>query len=406
MVRKRISQVFIIITSVAFIQIFNTILLARTLSKHDMGFWRLILTLSEVGTLLGVLGIDNSFVRFFSSPLVSIQQYDWKTFLKRFFLISLLITLITSAIAYFIYNLTPVFTLFLLTLIMMLISVFIFASFLRAKQKYELAIFFSRSNFLIFFALFMVIYILKTVTLNKVLICYFVSAIMANLITVCYCLKKIPNGTDPIPRSVFKNGLYYFGMGLAILFMLQTGNLVIGKFLSYADLAVYSVNASIMRLFEFIQDSSYYVLAPHLNQAKNFSSKKIFSVLFFLGLVSALLYLAFAKQLVHFLFGGLYDEGAYLIPFFIGIGFIRTLFVLPASIIGAKSSEAILKNQVLITSAAAALNLVLAVIFIHTWQLKGIAAANLISWGALFVAALFLTRKYIIFTDTNEAISI
>ena len=406
MVRIRISRVFVIISFVALLQISGTILLARNLPKADMGFWRLLLTLIEMGTLFGLLGIDHSFVRFFSPASVSIQEYDWKSFLNKFFILSSAIIFIVSAIAASIYKLSLPLTLFLIISAIMSVSVFIFASFLRAKQKYELAIFFSRSNFLIFFIIFMVIYALKAITLKTLAISYLFSIAIANIVIIHYLLKKTPNGTRPIPRAVLINGLYYFGMGIAIILMLQLGNLTIGKILSYKDLAVYVVIASVMRLFEFIQDSSYYVLAPHLNQESNIPFKKIFSVIFLVGLITSFLYLLFAKSLVHILFAGLYDEGLYLVPFFIGIGFVRTLFVLPASIIGGKSSEAVLKNQFLLTCAAASLNFVLILVFITKWQLRGVALANLISWSLLFIASLFLTKKYIVFTDTNEAISV
>jgi O-antigen/teichoic acid export membrane protein len=189
---------------------------------------------------------------------------------------------------------------------------------------------------------------------------------------------------------------------VALLILLQTGNLIIGKILSFKSLAVFAVTASVMRLFEFVQDAAYHVLAPHLNKSANKSLKKVFLKLFLTGLLVSLFYLVFAKPLIHLLFRGLYDEGLYLVPYFIGIGFIRTLFTLPASIIGGRSSAKALKNQFYITALAALLNLGLSLILINFWQLKGVAMANLISWIFLLIASFFSTQKYLFPNSIKE----
>ena len=71
MLKKNISQVFIIIVSIALLQITGTILLARALPKPDMGLLRLVLTIVELASLISLMGIDYSLVRFFSSSEMS-----------------------------------------------------------------------------------------------------------------------------------------------------------------------------------------------------------------------------------------------------------------------------------------------------------------------------------------------
>jgi O-antigen/teichoic acid export membrane protein len=284
----------------------------------------------------------------------------------------------------------------------MVSSALIFSSFLRAKEKYGLAIFFSRNIFLIFFIILLIIYTLNLISITNVILGYLLSAILANCLVVYYFIKNIKNGDKTIPTSIIKNGLYYFGIGVALLILLQTGNLIIGKMLSFKDLAVFAVIASVMRLFEFIQDAAYYVLAPHLNKSTNKSLGKIFLKLLLTGLLVSLFYIVFAKPLIHFLFRGLYDEGLYLVPYFIGIGFIRTLFTLPASIIGGRSSTQALKNQFYITALAALLNLGLSVTLINFWQLRGVAMANLISWIFLLIVSFLSTQKYLFPNSMEE----
>ena len=266
MVKKLVSKVFLIIVSLAFLQIIGTILLARNLPKQDMGFYRLLLTLIDLGVIFATIGVDYSIVRFFSSAAICIEDYNWKLFIKKLLLLSSLIAISLSVIYGLIYQLSIPNLCFLTITITMVSSIFIFSSFLRAKEKYGLAIFFSRNIFLIFFIFLILIYTLKCVTIKNVTLSYLVSTILANLLAISYFVKKTKNGNKIIPPSIFKNGLYYFGIGVAMLTLLQTGNLIIGKVLSFRELAIFAVVASVMRLFEFIQDAAYYVLAPHFNK--------------------------------------------------------------------------------------------------------------------------------------------
>ena len=395
MLKKFISRVFIIIASIALLQIFGTIILARQLNKEDMGLYRLILTIAELGSLVSIMGIDHSFVRFFSTPGVSFEKYNWSRFLSRFFLASIVIISLVSLAARIVYGFSLLIISCVFLILVMLTSIFIFTSLLRAIHKYELAIFLSRINFIIFFGGLASLYVFKGISLKNALICYTLSAILANFIVIYYCSKNLSVGKLPIPWGVLKTGLYYFGQGVSILLIIQTGYLLIGKMLTYKDLAVYAVIASVMRLFEFVQDSSYYVLAPHLNKNSGSPLKTVFIKTLFAGLGLALVYLLFARQIIHLLFKGLYDDGAYLVPLFVGAGFIRTLNILPASILGGRGSEYVLRNQFYVMLFAAIFNIFLTYFFIQKWALLGAASASLITWCIVFAASLLVTKRFI-----------
>lgn len=401
MIKRAVSRVFIVISSIAFLQVAATIILARNLSKAEMGLYRLALTIAELGTLVSLMGIDHAFVRFFSRPKTSPAEYNWKAFLKSFSFANIISIFVIAFIFSFIYKFPIFIGIAIIILPAMLSSVFIFSSFLRARQKYELSALFGRMNFLIFFFFLATFYLFKRISLVNAIFCYSLAAILANGAIIYYVFRRMPCGEKPLPLSVSKTGFYYFGIALATAFILQTSYLFIGKMLSYKDLAVYAIITSIMRLFEFTQDSTYYVLAPHLNTKTNIAAKKLFSTLLLLATGIALVYLIFGKMAVHFFFKGLYDEGSYLIPFFIGIGMVKTLYVFPASIIGGRTSEPTLRNQFYITGAAAVLNVLLTYIFVNKWGLAGAANANLITWSILFIMAFYSTKKHIIYNESD-----
>ncbi len=405
MLKRNVFRVFIVISSIAFLQVAATIILARHLPKAEMGLYRLILTIVDLGTLVSLRGIDQAFVRFFSSPGIYPAEYDWKSFLKSFFSVSLIIISIIAFISSFIYRFPSFVSLATVILMVMLTSIFIFSSFVRARKKYGLSIFLSRMNFLIFFFLLAMLYIFKKISLINAIFYYTLAVVLAGCAVIYYAFVKIPSGKKLLPFSVTKTGIYYFGMALSIGLILQTSYLFIGKMLSYKDLAVYAVITSIMRLFEFTQDSTYYVLAPYLNTRSNVPAKKLLFTLLSLATGIALIYLFFGKIAVHIFFKGLYDEGVYLLPFFIGIGVVKTLYIFPASIIGGRTSEITLRNQFYLTGAAALLNICLTYAFITKWSLAGAAGASLLTWSILFIVALYGTKKHIIYNESGYGTS-
>lgn len=396
MLKKAIFNVFTIIVFIASFQILGTLILARNLTKPEFGIYRLILTIVELGSFIALIGIDHSLVRFFSSAEISFKEYNWKGFLKKFSLFSLLLIFIITYIVAIIYKFSPFINICIIVLLYMTLTIFMLSSLLRAQKKYALSIFLARQHFLIFFLCLLMLYIFKNISVTNLLICHIIASTLSNFILILYSLKNVPSGNTPIPFSVLKNGFYFFGIGVSLMITLKASYLFIGKMLSYKDIAIYAVIASTMRLFEFEQDASYYVLVPHLNTKKHISFKRVLGLLLSIGLVTALIYILFGKTIVHLFFKGLYDTGIYLIPLFIAIGFIRLIYVLPASIISGRGSEDILRKYFYFTMLFSIINIGLFYVFIPKWGLKGAAIASAVTWAMLLITGSLLTKKHYI----------
>lgn len=394
MLKKAILNVFVIIVFIALLQISGTIILARSLSKPEFGIYKLVLTIVELGSFIALIGMDASLVRFFSSPAISFKEYNWKAFFKKFYLISLLLIFIITGIFAVIYRFSPFVNVCIVILLCMVTSVSILSSLFRAQKRYTVSIFFARQHFLIFFPLLLMLYLFKNISIINILLCYIIASTLSNIIVIWCCLKNIPSGNMLIPASVLKNGFYFFGIGVFFMLTLKAGYLLIGKMLSYKDLAVYAIIGSTMRLFEFEQDASYYVLTPHLNTKKYISFRKIFLSLLIVGAGTVLIYILFGKTIVHYFFRGLYDEGFHLIPLFVSMGFVRLLDTLPASIISGRGSENILRRYFYSAMVFSIINIGLSYVFIHKWGLKGAAMASAITWCVLFIAGSLLTKRY------------
>lgn len=395
MLKKFISRVFIIISCIAALQILGTVVLARNLAKPDMGLFRLALTIAEIGSLLSLMGIDSALVRFFSAPEAPLKKYNWRLFIRSFSMFSLFIAVFISLIMAYIYKLNLFTSLGVFILIATLASTLIFSALLRAGHQYELSMLMNRLNFIIFFFLLITLYFFKNISFNASLSAYVIAAALSNIIVMYYCLKTLPCGSIPVPFSVLKSGFYFFGLGAAFALIIQSGNLFIAKLLSYKELAIFAVLSATMRVFEFTQDSLYHVLVPYLNKKSQAPVIRIFVKISFIALFIALIYFLFAKNIIHFLFKGLYDEGAYLIPLLIGTGLIRTLYILPASIIAGAGSDLALRNQFSLMALAAGINIYLTYTLIQRSGLWGAACASLITWCVLFTGSLLIAKKSI-----------
>ena len=184
MLKKLISRVFMIISCIAALQILGTVILARNLEKSDMGLFRLVLTIAEIGSILSILGIDSALVRFLSTPEAPFKKYNWKSFLSYFSLFILFISTLISEIMSHIYKLSIFTTLGIFALVIMLGSTLIFSALLRANHKYELSMLLGRLNFVIFFFLLMTLYFFKGMSFNTAFASYLLATILSNLFFV------------------------------------------------------------------------------------------------------------------------------------------------------------------------------------------------------------------------------
>jgi O-antigen/teichoic acid export membrane protein len=398
MIKIRITKTFLIMVFIAGLQFLGTVLLARTLSKADMGFYRLILTIVDLGVMLGLLGMDASLVRFFSPEGTVFSRYNWKSFVRGFFPWSIVLLIIVSLIAGAAYRLSFTVMLGVITAMVLLLSLSLHSSLLRAAHNYERAVFFSRLHLVISFAILAGLYTLKLLTVPSALCGYIFSAALAGTIAFVHTRAALPSGDTPLPRQVVQNGLFYFGIAGSLVLISQTGPLLIARVLSLRDLAVFSVIASFLRLFEFIQDSSFYVLTPHLNAVKNTRMFRLLGKLLLAGCVVAAFYILAGKPAVHFLFGGMYDDGAHLVPWFAAVSLIKILCVLPASIIGGLGSESILRKQCAVYIVAALIHIPMTYLFLARFGVTGALAAMLITWLFLLASTLYGTRRYLIQT--------
>ena len=187
MLNKIITRVFLIILLVAALQFVSTMILARHLTKPEMGLYRLVISIVELGSMISVLGLDYSLVRFFSAPGVAFDRYDWKAFFRRYRVPMLVIITCVGLLAKFIYRFDWPVASFILILLVCLSSQNIFSSLLRADQRFILAIFSSRAYFVVFFLLLAALAIPGRITLPHTFTAYAAASAACGVALAVYC---------------------------------------------------------------------------------------------------------------------------------------------------------------------------------------------------------------------------
>ncbi|MCF7878854.1 MAG: oligosaccharide flippase family protein, partial [Candidatus Omnitrophica bacterium] len=329
-IKKDVVAVFVIMALMSLFHITNTLILARNLSKPQMGLFRMVLTLAQFIFVISLLGMDASFIRFFSRKPPA--GYRWRPYLGKVLFFCAIPALILAFTAGSFYDLRGWYIFYLIAAILLSMANRLFTSLLKAKKYFAKATFLERSSSIFFFIFLMIFVAGKGIYLNRVFVAYIVSALLAVALIIFFAFRFLPSGKKPLPRHLASNGFIFFGILVTTIAMLNSSQLFIAKMVSYKALAVYTVILSVMRIFELSMNALYHVFVPSFNNDRPLEAKRTIIFLLLIAFAIGAFYFVLGKPLIHFLFKGKYDEGISLVPFFIGLGIMRILYIFPASI--------------------------------------------------------------------------
>jgi O-antigen/teichoic acid export membrane protein len=393
-IRKDVVAVFAIMALMSLFHITNTLILARNLSKPQMGLFRMVLTLAQFIFVISLLGMDASFIRFFSRK--NPAGYRWRPYLGKVLFFCAIPALILAFAAGSFYNLQGWYIFYLIAAILLSMANRLFTSLLKAKKYFAKATFLERSSS-IFFFIFLIIFVAsKGIYLNMVFLAYIISALLAVALIIFFAFRFLPSGKKPLPRHLPSNGLIFFGILATTIAMLNASQLFIAKMVSYQALAVYTVVLSVMRIFELSMNALYHVFVPSFNNDRPLEARRTIIFLLLIALAIGAFYFVLGGPLIHFLFQGKYDEGISLVPFFIGLGIMRILYIFPASIAAGRAKGKTLRRFFYFNCLAAVCGLFIHYFFIMKWQLEGAALATGLTW-TLAVFLSFIAVKDEIF---------
>ncbi|MFQ5823190.1 MAG: oligosaccharide flippase family protein [bacterium] len=396
---SRVRNVFIISSFGVLGGFIKNILLARELSKDELGLFSLLMAVVGFVYPLTLLGQQNAIVRFMANKEFS--KYNWPKQFWRVLILSLVLT--CGAVAIF----TPIYNLGILAIIFLLFTTFssggtdLLAAIFRAQRKYELSMFTFRLLSLFLPVVVFLLLITKLFTFKNILIFFAVFYLLSPIIMIGVTRKKLLVGTEEIPKLVWKDGLFFWGSDLSLLIIFSVDRFFIPKLLSYEALGEYFAIYSIMRLFDLVLKSLEFVMMPHVKKSPKIRLGWLLGWSLSIGLILSTAYLVFGNLLVSVLFKGKYDSTTFLIPFFCILGVIRLLHVIPYSVIGGLLNQERLRQMFYVNIITVVLCVVLSFILIKSFGLLGAVISSIIIWilktvagfGIMFFEKIFVKQN-------------
>ena len=392
-IKNKISRVFIVFFVSSFLGFLTSVFLGRELTFDAFGKVKFFNTIVLCCTPFLLLGQDSTLVRVLSGK--NIYQYNWKMFLQKF---SVIIVLGCCVLVFSIVYLFNFHAAFIPLLIMIPCVAFtgLGGSILRAQEKFEMSAFLIRGQSSVLIVLLVLVSFLgQSMTFQKVFYLYaFVGVLLLSYLLIA--LKEVPsNGTDEISFIKMQDGFWLFLVGFSCTGMQYTNNFFIVKMLSFSSLAKYSAIITLTQGFELFTSAIWFVLMPKF--AKELKRKTLVQCTIgvcVLAITITLLYVIFGKWFLDLIFSGKYNSAFFVMKYFLIIGFIKLLYVIPSSIIGGQLPKKFLKLFFIAGLACLLLNVIGVYVYIPKFGLLGAVWVVIIAWLLRLISSVFIVFRY------------
>jgi len=387
----RVGRVFSVVLVGAALQIVSQTILARSLPKPDVGLVSLILGIVPLLSTLATLGQDSAIVRFLASAQA---PYDVRSYLRRILLMVTPLGVVAGLAADGFYRLAGLAAVVLVVLVVAQSAVTIESSALRGRHRYELAMLAAWSPVIASTAILALLQVLGRLTPASALGAYLAGfAGCALALTGAGGLKQ-PAGLVPMPASVIRDGFFFFGLSLSFSVMVGTDKLVVGKLMTYTDLAVYATVFAVMKGFDFLFQAVNFVMMPWVSRVAVVRIARYNAAVGAVAVVAACFYVFLGDDAVRLLYGGRYDQGIYLIAPFMLSGIIKLFYAVPSSIIGGRLPREALREFLWFSVGAIAFNIAIEIVLIRAMGLMGAALATAAAWATRYAGASLIVWRY------------
>ena len=314
------------------------------LSISDFGVYSLSLSVIGILSALLLFGQQRGIIRFFIKK--NVTDYDWKTPILIQLLVSIPITFISLPIITSYYNVSYAFTYFCVCVIVSTVITDLLINIVRSCGKFELALILQRMIRIIVAITAIIFFINDNSRLTSIF--YFFGSIhfIYGVFVYNYVIRKINIGSNKVPLSSQKEGLYFSALDIISLINMYGINLIIVEILSINYLGIFFAFNIILRIYEIFAQSTDFVTMPSSKEIDR--SGLIFIVLknLIIGSAISLFFLTFGDYIVSQLYLKKYDAYLNLIPLICLIGQVKMMDSIPLSIVGGISKKTILTRYV------------------------------------------------------------
>jgi len=308
----------------------SSIILGRLLTKNDFGEFTLMRTLILFIPPLAVWGQDLATARFFSRN--DPRNYKWSTAFVNVMAGAVLLILLGSIVSYFVYNLSIVKLTGLVLAAVFYSAILFFSNLLRSQGRYSQAIIILNGFRGLFFLVLVVAYLTLAIDKTSAIAGYIFIIFLVSVSAGVYTFRTLPQGQENVPSEYYKSGLVLFASQAAVTIMTSFDRLIIPNFLGYEALGLYAACLVPVQAFNILGRASKYVWVPEFGRQQKIRFKRIVAGLALVTFLLLLVFLFGAKFILHILYAGKYDYGAYLLQLLALVGALRLMYNLSASL--------------------------------------------------------------------------
>jgi O-antigen/teichoic acid export membrane protein len=393
----RIGSVFGIVLLAALLQVLSQVLLARGLPKESVGIIALILGALPLLSTISLLGQEPATVRFIARS--SSNTHNIPAHIRRVLIAVVPLGIVAGIIAGLYYALAVLSILTLVTLVASQNVILLVSGVERARHHYERAMFLRQMPVVLMAVLFSAVFLAGRMNLASVqwsLVLSFAISVGLLVRTRGALREEVGSSGNltQVPSSVPRQGLLFLGMGLSVSVMIALDKLIIGKMMTYSDLAVYATIFATMKGFDFLFYSIGYVLMPSAGSMARVRLGRYFGAITLLALALSAAYFFLGDDVVHVLYKGRYDSGAYLILPFILSGVFKLFYSIPSSLIVGRLPRVAMKQLRWLNFGALGANVVLDIVLILRWGLMGAAVGTAIAGGMRLAGGLLVLLRH------------
>ena len=354
----------------------KNVVLGRILSISDFGVYSLSLSVIGIFSALLLFGQQKGIIRFFINK--NVKDYDWKTPILIQLFISIPITFILLPIISNYYNVEFAFTYFCVCVIISTVTTDLLINIVRASGKFELALILQRMIRIIV-AITAIIFLISDI-LKLEFVFYFFGSLhfFYGVFVYGYVIRKINLGSNTVPFSSQKEGLYFSALDIISLINMYGINLIIAEILSIDYLGIFFAFNIILRIYEIFAQSTDFVTMPSSKEINRPGLIIIIMKNLIIGSGISLFFLIFGDYIISLIYLKKYDEYLNLIPLICLIGLVKMMDSIPSSIVSGISNKIILKGYVLYNSIFTIIFIPVSILLIHYYGLIGVPYALII----------------------------
>ncbi len=308
----------------------SSIILGRLLTKNDFGEFTLMRTLILFIPPLAVWGQDLATARFFSRN--DPRNYKWSIAFINVLAGAFLLICIGAAISYFVYGLNIAKLTGLVLAAVFYSAILFFSNLVRSQARYNQAIIILNAFRGLFFLVLVAAYFTLAIDKTSAIFGYIFIIFLVSAFSGAYTFRTIPQGQEKVPSEYYKSGVVLFASQAAVAIMNSFDRLIIPNFLGYEALGLYAACLVPVQAFNILGRASKYVWVPEFGRQQIIRLKRIVIGLALLTFLLLLAFLVGAKFILHILYAGKYDYGAYLLQLLALVGALRLMYNLSASL--------------------------------------------------------------------------